>query len=191
MIKLKFQVRSFYENCVAPTGRVAPAYCTTQYGSAAPPGQVMNARFIIGATDHHFLPPVTVVTYRVLSARRRVGDGRWFPPAVRPGPVLSTPRHTSNIATALEWAKTALSVKIIPYSRERSRYLSAKGNVKIVFRTRNVCVALECRAGPMVPQSTDFRCERTRRKQYAPPRRGIKTACYILYEQRCVCVWSR
>ena len=27
----------------------------------------------------------------------------------------------------------------------------------------------------MVPQSTDFRCERTRRKQYAPPRRGIKT----------------
>ena len=27
----------------------------------------------------------------------------------------------------------------------------------------------------MVPQTTDFRCERTRRKQYAPPRRGIKT----------------
>ena len=26
----------------------------------------------------------------------------------------------------------------------------------------------------MVPQTTDFRCERTRRKQYAPPRRGIK-----------------
>ena len=26
----------------------------------------------------------------------------------------------------------------------------------------------------MVPQSTDFRCERTRRNQYAPPRRGIK-----------------
>ena len=26
----------------------------------------------------------------------------------------------------------------------------------------------------MVPQSTDFRCERTRRKQYAPARRGIK-----------------
>ena len=27
----------------------------------------------------------------------------------------------------------------------------------------------------MVPQTTDLRCERTRRKQYAPPRRGIKT----------------
>ena len=31
----------------------------------------------------------------------------------------------------------------------------------------------------MVPQATDFRCERTRRKQYAPPRRGIKRAGLI------------
>ena len=51
-------------------------------------------------------------------------------------------------------------------------------------KTRNVCVALVCPAKrkSLVPQSTDFRCEptkhdfrceRTRRKQYAPPRRGI------------------
>ena len=33
----------------------------------------------------------------------------------------------------------------------------------------------------MVPQSTDFRCERTRRKQYAPPRRGIKSYNSIFY----------
>ena len=32
----------------------------------------------------------------------------------------------------------------------------------------------------MVPQSTDFRCERTLRKQYAPPRRGIKTVKIVL-----------
>ena len=32
----------------------------------------------------------------------------------------------------------------------------------------------------MVPQSTDFRCERTRRKQYAPPRRRIKM--HLMFE---------
>ena len=32
----------------------------------------------------------------------------------------------------------------------------------------------------MVPQSTDFRCERTRQKQYAPPRRGIKRKSDIM-----------
>ena len=38
--------------------------------------------------------------------------------------------------------------------------------------TRNVCVALVYSAKRR-SQSTDFRWERTRRKQYAPPRRGI------------------
>ena len=64
-----------------------------------------------------------------------------------------------------------------PYA-ERLAQISEAGIVRLLPKsrvTRNVCVALVCPAKRRShgTQSTDFRCERTRRKQYGPPRRGI------------------